>query len=214
MKENKLETALCNKVLNQYSPAQMDKITNFIKKKFGGEGEGLICHELKSDNIHVDVGVTSNEDNQHLVTFGMGSMEMCNWAVLGKDELRRLEILFNVSLDYEMTNEEKLLLANELMRIAKYPYRENTFFGPGHTINASKEFKEKFGYDYFLFFLPIEKIKLGKLGYVYFIPLIPIYEEEREWMVKNNSFEWLYAMDGLGTAILIDKKREMFIPKK
>ena len=144
----------------------------------------------------------------------MGVVEMCNWAVLGKDELKRLEILFNVSLDYEMTNEEKLLLANELMSIAKYPYRENTFFGPGHTINASKEFKEKFGYDYFLFFLPIEKIKLGKLGYVYFIPLIPIYEEEREWMVKNNSFEWLYAMDDLDTAILIDKKRELFIPNK
>ena len=214
MKENKLTTTFCNNVLNQYSPAQMEKITKFIEKNFGGGNEGWVCHELTSEGIHVDVLLCANEDNQYLVTFGMGSMEMCNLAVLQDEKLKRLEVLFNVSRDYKMTNEEKLLLANELMQIAKYPSRENTFFGPGHTINASKKFKEKFGYDYFLFFVPIEKLKLGKLGNVHFIPLIPIYEKEREWMVKNNSLEWLYANEDLDNAIFVDKKREIFIPNK
>ena len=90
MKEKELTTTLCNNVLNQYSPAQMKKITKFIEKNFGGEGEGWVCHELTSEGIHIDVLLCANEDNQHLVTFGMGSMEMCNYLVLGKDELKRL----------------------------------------------------------------------------------------------------------------------------
>ena len=52
------------------------------------------------------------------------------------------------------------------------------------------------------------------LGNVHFIPLIPIYEEEREWMVENNSFDWILALPNLDDAMCIDNQREVFIPNE
>ena len=58
-------------------------------------------------------------------------------------------------------------------------------------------------------------MNLYRIGDIYFIPLIPIYEKERDWMVENNSFEWLYAMkEDIEEAILIDNGRKEFIPNK
>ena len=210
--------AFINEYCHMYTPEQIDSVMDFIEEKFGGGGKrerrGQVSHEITSEYIHTDVAITRNKDYQHFVTCGMGVREMSNWMIMAEEELKRLELFFILSRKYKLSEKDKLILCGELTHITKYPFKNNTFFGPGHTIDASKEFKERFGYSYFLFFLPVEKMCVENIGDVHFIPLIPIYEEEREWMVKNNSFEWLYAMDNLGTAILIDKKREMFIPKK
>ena len=93
---------------------------------------------------------------------------------------------------------------------------EKTLFSPpGHTINFSKQFVEKFGYDFALFFLPTLSVQVEDLGDVHFIPLIPIYKEERKWMEENNSFDWLkqFFENNDIDSILIDKKRKAFIPK-
>lgn len=215
MKKNQLENNCCKAF--QYTDKQMQKITDFIEKKFGSEGsdkEGLISHEIKSEYIHTDIVVTGNKDYNHFVSCGMGAREMCKWSVMMDEELKRIEVMLATSPDYELDYEEKGFICSELTRITKYPFRNNTFFGPGHTINAGKEFKERYGYDYFLFFLPIENVKVGGLGKIYFLPLIPIYEEERDWMVANNSFEWIYAMENIDEAVCINKKRKVFIPNK
>lgn len=200
-----------------YTPKQMDKVTGFIKEEFGdgnSQESGWIIHEIKSEYVHVDVDVTGNEDFQYFVTFGMGAREMPNYVTYMEEELSRLELNIMLSLEYKLTDRDKLLIASELQKIAKFPFRENTFFAPGHTINVSKEFKKKFGYDYVLFFVPTESLFVEDLGKVHFIPLIPIYEKERDWMAKNNSFDWMRAffeehdMDSL----CIDNKREEFIP--
>jgi hypothetical protein len=128
--------------------------------------------------------------------------------------LGRQEYYFLVSLDCELNLEDKGLLCGELNSITKYPFRNHTFLGPGHTINASKEFKERFGYDFLLFFAPTYELEVEDLGNVHFIPLIPIYEEEREWMVENNSFDWILALPNLDDAMCIDNQREVFIPNE
>jgi hypothetical protein len=141
---------------------------------------------------------------------------MPNCVTYQDEELSRLELHFILSAKckFKLTDKANYIIAGELQKIAKYPFRENTFFAPGHTINVSKEFKKKFGYDYVLFFVPTESLFVEGLGKVHFIPLIPIYEKERDWMVKNNSFDWMRAffeehdMD----AICVDNKREEFIP--
>ena len=213
--QKQIEKEVCKEFC--YTDKQMKKVMDFIEKKFGSgkkNKEGLISHEITSEYIHTDVVVTGNNEYQHFVSCGMGAREMCNWAVMGQEELKRIEVMLAVSPDYELDYEEKGFLCSELTRVTKFPFRENTFFGPGHTINASKRFKEKYGYDYFLFFLPIEQVKVGGIGTIYFLPLIPIYEEERDWMVENNSFQWLYAMQDIGEAVYINKKRKVFIPNK
>ena len=177
-----------------YTPKQMDKVMEVIGETFGANNlkeENYIAHELESEYVHTDVVITASEDYQYLVTCGMGAREMPNCKAYIGEAYKRIEISLSLSPNYQGTIKEKSIIAQELQRISKYPFRNDTFFGPGHTINVSDEFKEEFGYEYLLFFVPISKVKVAGLGFVHFIPLIPIYEEEREWMVKNNSLEWI-----------------------
>ena len=217
MKDKELEKMLCNEILHEYSSEQMDAVMDFIEETFGkGErtSDGWIVHELTSKYVHTDVVITGNDDYQHFVTCGMGARNMDCAPIEFQRILGRQEYYFLVSPDCELSLEDKGLLCGELNGITKYPFRNNTFLGPGHTINASKEFKERFGYDFFLFFAPTHELEVEDLGNVHFIPLIPIYEEEREWMVENNSFDWILALPNLDDVMCIDNQREVFIPNE
>jgi hypothetical protein len=218
MKDKELETKFCNKLLHEYSSEQMDAVMEFIEEKFG-KGErtdgGWVAHELTSEYVHTDVVITENDDYQHFVTCGMGVRKMPNCMPFGDKAFKRIELFFAGSKERIFTDYEKRVLAGELCRITKYPFRNNTFFGPGHTIDASTQFKELFGYDYFLFYGPFEELSVDGLGDVYFLTLIPIYEAEREWMVNNNSFAWLFAFfNSEDWDLVVDKEREVFIPNE
>ena len=67
----------------------------------------------------------------------------------------------------------KFLIANELVKISKFPFRNKTWLGPFHTINASEEFSKEFGFHYFLFDV------LGEYdNSVVILKCIPVYEDE------------------------------------
>ena len=217
MKENKLTKTINNEDYYEYTDTQMQQVMDFIDKEFGNtqrKEEAWIVHELTSKYLHTDVVVTGNDDYQHFVTCGMGARNMDCAPIEFQRILGRQEYYFLVSPDCELSLEDKGLLCNELSSITKYPFRNNTFLGPGHTINASKKFKERFGYDFFVFFAPVKELDVEGLGNVHFIPLIPIYEEEREWMGENNSFDWILALPNLDDAMCIDNQREVFIPNE
>lgn len=218
MENKELKTTFCNKLLHEYSSEQMDMVMDFIEEKFGkGErtGDAWIVHELTSEYIHTDVVIAENDDYQHFVTCGMGVREMPNCMPFGDKAFKRIELFLVGSKERTFNDYEKRVLAGELCSITKYPFRNNTFLGPGHTIDASAQFKELFGYDYFLFYGPFEELSVDELGDVYFLTLIPIYEEEREWMVNNNSFAWLFAFfNREDWDLVVDKEREVFIPSE
>ena len=218
MKDKELKTTFCNEILHEYSSEQMDTVMDFIEEKFGkGErtGDGWVVHELTSEYIHTDVVITENDDYQHFVTCGMGVREMPNCKVFIDKAFKRIELFLVGSKERAFTDYEKGILAGELCRITKYPFRSGNFVGPGHTIDASEEFKKLFGYDYFLFYGPFEELNVDELGEIYFLTLIPIYEEEREWMVNNNSFAWLFAFfNSEDWDLVVDKEREVFIPNE
>ena len=196
-----------------YTQNQMDEVMDFIDEAFGREkNEGFILHEIESEHVHTDVVVAGDEDSTFIVSCGMGSREMPNCKVFVDKAFKNIEIFFELSKDYKLTDEDFFILGSELQRISKYPFANDTFFGPGHTISASNKFKERFGYDYFVFFLPVTELNVEDIGDVYFLPLIPIYAKERDWMVENNSFAWLYAVEDLDKAALVDIEREEFIP--
>lgn len=202
----------------EYTPSQMQQVMDFIEENFGGdaeEGESYIAHEFISQYIHTDVVMTANDENKHFVTCGMGVKKMPNCKAFIDKPLDRIEVLFCAAKDKEFSLHEKGVLAGELCRVSKYPFEKNTFFGPGHTINASEAFKKAFGYDYFVFFLPLTELSVDGIGDVSFLPLIPIYEEEREWMVENDSFEWMRAAgERIYEALLVGEKREAIVPNK
>ena len=220
MEDKELRKALEEEFFRDYgyTEKQMQEVMDFIKESFGDEGqeEKYILHELESEYVHTDVVMPEGEDYNFFVSCGMGARVMPNCKVFIDKAYERIELYFSLSKEYKPTLEEVGLLGGELQGISKYPFRNNTFLGPGHTINASKKFKEKFGYDYFVFLGGTISTCVEDLGEVYFMGLIPIYEEERNWMVENNSFEWLIEFFNSrdDENFVVDKKREVFIPNE
>lgn len=168
-----------------YTSEQMERIQNFINETFGGGEEGFIGHELKSEYVHTDVAaVTTADGDRCFVTFGMSAREMA--API--PQLANAELLMYASKNMELTSQEARVIMSELQSLSKFPFRNDTFLGPGHTIAASSLFEETFGFDS-LAFLPMEMTQIGGVGDVLFLAVIPIHQQEREAMMAGNTFD-------------------------
>ena len=207
---------------------QMEEIEEEMSFWWGEEG-GYVVHEITSEYVHTDVASFGKRDGpKTFATFGMCSRKMAvpenapDWCG------RRIELVMRASPDVQIEIDEKkeskgigeaAFACDELGRTSKYPFRERTWLGPFHTINASDEFKERFGYSYYLF-IPYKETEIRGLGRVDFLQLIPVYEEERDWMASrpNGSLLFLQAYpDTLGDDqdLLgwIDRPRDVILPE-
>ena len=197
------------KPIANYTPKQMEEIIGFIEENFG-EGE-FIAHERESEYVHTDVNISDDGEMKSLVTFGMGAGRM-NAPV---ESFERLELVMNATCDVDIT-----VPLGELVRLSKYPFRNDTWLGIGHTLNFTNDFKKTFGYEYVLLaptslvFSPSDTT--NNVKNVVFLEIIPIYADEREWIVKNNSFIYLALLNiKFGNKMcLVDVKREHYIPSE
>ncbi len=211
-----------NKKPVEYTAKQMDEIEDFIHKQWGGKC-GYILHEIQSEYLHTDVQIIEDEDDGTvtLATFGMGARKMNSPL----PDYKRAELLMlgsaklNAKADNE-PNKDIFFACSELVRLTKYPFANDTWFGPGHTINASEEFEEAFGYQFFLFIEYKEKAKLSGLGNVGYLLAIPVYEDERNWMASHVNGSQLFidayfdSFDDDGNDMfMIDIPRRHIIPK-
>lgn len=200
------------KSLALYNPIQMEQIQNFIYETFGGEDDGLIAHEITSEYVHTDTQIIAPEgDNRVFVTFGMGAREMnAPYPVLG---LRRAEFLMCASKDLDIYSEEAMTIVNELVSLSKFPFRKNTWLHHGHTIEASDAFREAFGFDAFTF-ICVDFAEIDGIGEVDFLLVIPIYKEEREWIMETDAFEGHLLMEEVfgDQLYYADSRRNAFIP--
>lgn len=192
-----------------YTDTQREEIEQFIRRNFG-ESE-FTSHELESAYVHTDTALIAPEgQNRTFVTFGMGARKMNS-----PTDVSRIELVISASPAVDVTDKDGFLLAGEVTAISKYPFRENTWLQAGHTINASEDFKERFGYDFFAFWdLGLSFRPTGMNEEVHFIAPVPIYEEEREWIVNNDTFAFMrHLHDVYGDAMFCaDQPREVCIP--
>lgn len=210
------------KPIANYTPEQMEEIIEFIAKNY--EGGGYIAHETESDYVHTDVYIAEDEENgmRDFITFGMGAalMDVPIDAPLWVYE--RIELAMHTSLNSGVTSREGSEALSFLVNLSKYPFRNNTWFGPGHTVDVPKSFADTFGYDFVLLeptslvFSPSDIAKDNDVDEVKFLEVIPIYADEREWIVKNNSFIYLALLNiKFGNKMcLVDVKREHYIPSE
>ena len=190
-----------------YTPKQMEEIIGFIEENFG-EGE-FIAHERESEYVHTDVNISDDGEMKNLVTFGMGAGRM-NAPV---EPFERIELVMSASQDIDI-----IVPLGELVRLSKYPFRNDTWLGMGHTVNFTDDFKKAFGYEYVLLapsslvFSPRDTTNGVKN--VIFLTVVPIYKDEREWIVENNSFVYLDLLyNKFGDDMFkVDVKREHYIP--
>ena len=171
-----------------YTPEQLLEIQNFIKANFGSNETDYISHELESKYVHSDVLIVDNQvDLKVFASIGMGAREM-NSPI---DSFQNIELMGFASEKLDVKSEESLIIAGELTRLTKFPFSENTWFGPGHTVNASEEFKNAFGYEYFLFTYSGFSVDVSGIGKVNYLTLIPLYENERNFIVENGDTAFL-----------------------
>ena len=216
---------MADKTVIEYNADQQEEILDFINENFGEGKHGMICHELNSDYVHTDVQVIDKDNQTILATFGMGARKM-RIPVPQLKELQRAELVMFATADL---NKEaglagmgrSMKAAAELQKISKYPFANDVWIGPGHTINASDGFAAEFGYDFFFFLNAADKpANVRGMSPVTFLQLIPIYKEERDWMashpgtnaeqrVLDEYLDWAEEHDRWAE---IDVPREVIIP--
>ncbi len=196
---------------NMYTGAQLEEISQFIETAFG-TSSGYIVHEIESEHVHTDTFILSPPGGgKTYVTCGMSTRPM---------ETPRgpahCELVLKAATPFQDTGKESAVIVSQITDLTKLPFRDNTWYGVGHTVNTHKKFAEQFGYSYFLFApTGISFHFTQSKDPITFLQLIPIYEEEREWCVEHNSLAFLdklletYGED----ACFIDRKREVFLPK-
>ncbi len=197
------------KPIANYTPRQMEEIIGFIEENFG-EGE-FIAHEQESEYVHTDVNISDDGEMKNLVTFGMGAGRM-NAPV---EPFERIELIMNASQDVDIT-----IPLGEIVRLSKFPFRNDTWLGMGHTVNFTDDFKKAFGYEYVLLapsslvFSPRDTTNGVKN--VIFLTVVPIYKDEREWIIENNSFVYMDLLYNKfrDDMFKVDVKREHYIPSE
>ena len=200
-----------NKTPIMYNDKQFKELENFIEENFGSHYD-YIVHEIESEYVHTDTfALKSKDGNKIFVTCGMGARAMN--TPFG---LKRCELVIQARSRLPVTTENAMILAGELTKISKLPFREDTWLGTGHTMYASEEFKEAFGYDFFAFKkLSISANLTGIDEDIDFLILVPIYAEERQWCVNNHTLAFLDRLNEKydGTEFNADVQREILLPE-
>ena len=156
-------------------------VESFIYSQFGATGDGCIAHELTSEYVHSDVHTFSSDkffgDNIY-ATCGMGAREQNSPL----DEYKRVELLMMAGPD----SKNDMTIINQLVHLTKFPFKNDTWLGAWHTIDALEDFKSKFGYSAFLFVPEIlAEIDVSEFtSSIKILSLVPIYEEEREVLMR------------------------------
>lgn len=194
-----------------YTPEQMEQVQDFISDTFGDGSEGFIGHEIESEYVHTDALIIATENNDLcFVTFGMGARKM----ITPFPEFSRAELLIYTSGEMNPASEKAFVLISELQRLSKFPFKNNTWLFHGHIIDASDLFRKTFGFDAFALIWVQEAEQIHGIGTMPFLQLIPIYKEERQWIMDTDTFEGYMILDGVfGDRVqYADSQREKHIP--
>lgn len=194
-----------------YTPEQIAQLQTYIIETFGGGEDDLIGHEIESEYVHTDVQIMATKDNDLcFVTTGMGARKMISPC----PDFSRAELLMYTSKEIAPTSKEAFIIVSELQRLSKFPFRNNTWLFHSHTIPASESFRQTFGFDAFALIWVETAEQIEGIGEIPFLQLIPIYANERQWIMDTDTFEGYMLLDGvLGYRVqYADSKREKYIP--
>ena len=171
-----------NKFPILYEEETRERVEKFIFENFESTEDGMICHEITSEYVHSDVfNFTSDffEGSRLYCSSGMGARSQ-NSLRPGYDHIE-LMLVGSENLKDDM------VVNQQLVALTKYPFANSSWLGPFHTIDVIEPFKEKFGYSY-LWFLPefgeIEVEDSFESYTVKFLPLVPLYEDERNILAR------------------------------
>ena len=188
-----------------YSEREMSAIERHIEKHFGSYRN--VFHEIASPDIHVDIVIiepTPKRNYYVLVTLGMGARKMNIPAELEEYKLERVELMVCLPPDWNLNDleEEKWYWPLRWLKIlARLPGEKNTWLGCGHTIPNGGPFAENTRLSAVMLIAPGAfgknscVCKLPGGDEVNFYQMLPLYDEEIEFKLRNSAEALLELMD-------------------
>jgi hypothetical protein len=177
-----------------YSEENLNALEAHIEKYFGSYQN--VFHEIESPDIHVDIAVIEPSPRRNyytLVTMGMGARKMKTPPDL--EDMDRAEVMICLPPDWNLDNleDERWYWPIRWLKIlARLPINEDAWLGWGHTIPNGEPFADNTKLCTILLLNPGafgEKSACCDLPNgerVNFYQMIPLYEEETQFKIKNN----------------------------
>lgn len=187
--------------IEMYSLEEVECLEDHIEKYFGEIP--TVFHEIKSEDIHVDVYVvppTEKRNYYTLITLGMGAHEMnVPEEAEGKN---RVELLMCLPPDWKVGEDapEWYWPIGTLKSLAHLPIDCETWLGWGHTVDNGGNMAPNTQLSGSLLVRPedvedgADECTLPGGEVVTFLELIPIYREEMDYKIDNDTKELLLKM--------------------
>jgi hypothetical protein len=177
-----------------YAEEDLRVLEAHIEKHFGPYRN--VFHEIESPDIHVDIAVIEPSPQRNyytLITMGMGARKMKTPPDL--EDMDRAEIMVCLPPDWDLDklNDERWYWPVRWLKIlARLPINEDAWLGWGHTIPNGEPFADNTRLSAILLLNPgafgaeAAYCRLPNGERVNFYQMIPLYEEETQFKIKNN----------------------------
>lgn len=198
-----------------YEEEELDAIEEHIEEYFGDFP--TIFHEIVSPDIHCDIYIvppTENRDYYTLITVGMGAHIMELPEGLDADEHGRAELMICLPKDWKIgDNSEKWFWPISLLKnLARLPINCDTWLGWGHSVDNREPFAENTRFCGSLLIYPedvesgADSCLLPNGDSVNFFELVPLYREEMQFKIDNDTHALLERMNGISHILDINRE--------
>lgn len=204
------------------SSENYEKIYNHVEK-YIGPIEGVF-REIVSDNISIDIIVaapTSKRNFYTLVTYGMSEWPMT--VPEGAEDYRYSELMICLPPTWKISDEafedeRNYWPVRALKTLARFPHEHRTWLYMGHTLangEPVKPYSEDVKFQGMLLSLPDIEDKQGFFNLVFssekvvhFFTLVPIYQEEMDYKLKNGMEALFAKLNKIGTDDVVNLNRK------
>lgn len=197
-----------------YEEEEIDAIEEHIKEYFGDFP--TVFHEIVSPDIHCDICIVppSEERNYYtLLTMGMGAHIMDIPEELAVEEYGRAELLICLPPDWKVgeNSEEWFWPISLLKNLARLPINCDTWLGWGHSVDNQRPFAESTELAGSLLIYPenvddgAETCVLPNGDTVNFFEVVPLYREEMDFKIDNDTKSLLEKMRNVSHIVDIDR---------
>lgn len=199
-----------------------EKIYNHVEK-YIGPIEGVF-QEIVSGNISIDIIVTAPTKKRNfytLVTCGMSELPMT--VPEGAEEYRYSELMICLPPTWKISDEafkdeRNYWPVRALKTLARFPHEHRTWLYLGHTLangDPVKTYSEDVKFKGMLLSLPDIEDKqvffnlfISSEKVVHFYTLIPLFQEEMDYQLKNGMEALFAKLNKAGTNDVVNLKRK------
>ncbi|MDE7362224.1 MAG: suppressor of fused domain protein [Oscillospiraceae bacterium] len=208
-----------------YEEEELDAIEEHIKEYYGDFP--TVFHEISSPDIHCDICIVPPNDERNyytLLTMGMGAHLMDIPKELPVEENARAELLICLPPDWKVgeNSEEWFWPISLLKNLARLPINCETWLGWGHSVDHQQPFADSTELSGSLLIYPenvedgAEACVLPNGDTVNFFEVIPIYREEMDFKIDNDTKSLLERMSNVSHIVDINRPNtlEGYSPQK